>query len=222
MLYLSRKHLMLCVGDEEGMIQQSAKELIDALLTIDPNKRIGTRSVEDIKKHKFFEGINWTNIRKLPAPYVPAAEDIMDTSNFEKERKIEEAESKNPFFGLSNGNQKGSDIIKEAKKMLSSDMHDLKMTRLDLLDEYNQISAEEANLQKQALIKKKEEELAKILEETGESVAEDDILENANEYKLRFLRKNSIFDAPFLLESQAYKWMHRKSVRNLLKKTDEK
>lgn len=40
------------------MISYKAKDLIDHLLTIDPNKRIGQK-FEDIRDHPFFDGINW-------------------------------------------------------------------------------------------------------------------------------------------------------------------
>ena len=46
------------VVDDEGqeVITPEAKNLIEALLTSDPQKRLGAGSVDKIKSHKFFEG----------------------------------------------------------------------------------------------------------------------------------------------------------------------
>jgi len=53
-------------------IDVRAKDLIKCLLTLDHTKRIGTlkRGVQDIKKHKFFSGIDWDVLllKRIPAP----------------------------------------------------------------------------------------------------------------------------------------------------------
>ena len=46
------------IGNEEGQITQEAFDLINRLLNPNPELRLGTRSVDDIKKHPFFKGIN--------------------------------------------------------------------------------------------------------------------------------------------------------------------
>ena len=45
------------IGNGEGQITQEAFDLINKLLNPDPELRLGTRSVDDIKKHPFFESI---------------------------------------------------------------------------------------------------------------------------------------------------------------------
>ena len=43
-------------------------DLISKLLD-DEKVRLGSNGVEEIKVHPFFYGIDWKNIRKLPAPF---------------------------------------------------------------------------------------------------------------------------------------------------------
>lgn len=46
----------------------SAKDLVDKLLVLEPNDRIGAQSFEPLKSHPFFEGIIWDNIWEQDAP----------------------------------------------------------------------------------------------------------------------------------------------------------
>jgi len=48
----------------------------------DKKDRIGRNSVEEIKNHPFFNGIDWDNIRCSKGPFVPKLEHPTDTSNF--------------------------------------------------------------------------------------------------------------------------------------------
>ena len=61
-------------------------EAVDLLyrLIADPNERLGKNGVDEIKAHPFFRAIDWRNIRKSRAPYVPKLKSDIDTSNFEK------------------------------------------------------------------------------------------------------------------------------------------
>lgn len=53
-------------------IDSRAKDLIKGLLTLDPTKRVGNlkRGVGDIKKHKWFSGVDWDVLlaKSIPAP----------------------------------------------------------------------------------------------------------------------------------------------------------
>eukprot|EP00163_Fabomonas_tropica_P016260 TRINITY_DN2923_c0_g2_i1.p1 TRINITY_DN2923_c0_g2~~TRINITY_DN2923_c0_g2_i1.p1 ORF type:complete len:330 (-),score=70.24 TRINITY_DN2923_c0_g2_i1:140-1129(-) len=65
-----------------------AKDLIRRLLTADRTKRIGNlkNGAEDIKKHKWFKGIDWAALesRQMPAPIVPNVTGEADSSMFDK------------------------------------------------------------------------------------------------------------------------------------------
>ena len=78
-------------------MDEDAKDLINKLLVIDPKKRIGygPNGAENIKKHLFFEGINWDDIwnKKTEPPFVPELDDEMDLRYFEKQFTDEPIES---------------------------------------------------------------------------------------------------------------------------------
>jgi len=44
------------------VISDDAKDIILQLLTKNPDKRLGTKSADDIKHHKWFKDINWSNL----------------------------------------------------------------------------------------------------------------------------------------------------------------
>jgi serine/threonine protein kinase len=65
----------------------AAKDLIKKLLTADRTRRLGNlkNGAEDVKRHKFFKGIDWHNITNPnnPTPIVPEVTFEGDTQNFE-------------------------------------------------------------------------------------------------------------------------------------------
>lgn len=53
-------------------ISPEAQDLMSQLLAKDPAQRLGTRAgAEEIKKHPWFEGINWALLRHQQPPYLP-------------------------------------------------------------------------------------------------------------------------------------------------------
>ncbi|CAG8651267.1 24573_t:CDS:2, partial [Racocetra persica] len=63
----------------EEFLSIEAKDFISKLLNKTPEKR---PSVDEIKAHPFFNGIDWEHIRQQQAPFVPNPEDEQDTSYF--------------------------------------------------------------------------------------------------------------------------------------------
>ncbi|KAK2973223.1 hypothetical protein RJ640_004233 [Escallonia rubra] len=59
-----------------------AQDLIDRLLTEDPNQRLGARGASEVKEHPFFRDINWDTLARQKAAFVPASESALDTSYF--------------------------------------------------------------------------------------------------------------------------------------------
>ncbi|KAF7822203.1 putative serine/threonine protein kinase IREH1 isoform X1 [Senna tora] len=59
-----------------------AEDLIDRLLTEDPNQRLGARGASEVKQHVFFNDINWDTLARQKAAFVPASESALDTSYF--------------------------------------------------------------------------------------------------------------------------------------------
>lgn len=52
-------------------------------LICDAEERLGQTGIDDFKKHPFFEGIDWENIRSQTPPYIPEFTSDTDTRNFE-------------------------------------------------------------------------------------------------------------------------------------------
>lgn len=71
-----------------------SKDAIDLIykLVCDKDNRLGTNGSEEVKRHPYFNGINWKTIRSGKAPWVPSLQDELDTSNFDKFDEIE------PFY----------------------------------------------------------------------------------------------------------------------------
>jgi serine/threonine protein kinase len=71
--------------DEKKLVDPVAEDLIRKLLR-NANQRIGGRnsSVDELKAHPFFKGIDWNNIRNQQAPFVPKLNGPDDTSNFDR------------------------------------------------------------------------------------------------------------------------------------------
>ncbi|XP_043695761.1 probable serine/threonine protein kinase IREH1 isoform X2 [Telopea speciosissima] len=59
-----------------------AEDLIDRLLTEDPNQRLGAKGASEVKQHAFFKDINWDTLARQKAAFVPASESALDTSYF--------------------------------------------------------------------------------------------------------------------------------------------
>ncbi|KAL5817837.1 hypothetical protein ACOSQ3_026215 [Xanthoceras sorbifolium] len=76
---LNRKIPWPGVPDE---MSPEAQDLIDRLLTEDPNQRLGARGASEVKQHVFFKDINWDTLARQKAAFVPTSESALDTSYF--------------------------------------------------------------------------------------------------------------------------------------------
>ncbi|XP_028551979.1 probable serine/threonine protein kinase IREH1 isoform X2 [Dendrobium catenatum] len=59
-----------------------AQDLIDKLLTEDPNQRLGAKGASEVKQHAFFKNINWDTLARQKAAFVPSSDSATDTSYF--------------------------------------------------------------------------------------------------------------------------------------------
>lgn len=123
------------------MISEEAVDIIKKLLTIDHEKRLGANSVNEIKKHSWFQGIDWINIRKQEAPILPELEiDLTRTSS----KAFLDKEELEPFLDQ----QENKDLLSEEVKEIMKHLHKeesfkFETNRFDILDADNQRAAEE-------------------------------------------------------------------------------
>ncbi|KAK6948682.1 hypothetical protein Daesc_010452 [Daldinia eschscholtzii] len=76
--------------DEPDDVSPEAKDLINKLLCIDPQQRLGSNrdgkyesGGEEIRSHPWFEGINWSTLLQDDAQFVPQPENPEDTEYFD-------------------------------------------------------------------------------------------------------------------------------------------
>lgn len=70
-------------NDELIFIPDDAKDLIIGLLTHDPLKRLGADGAIEIKQHLFFVNLDWNNLLRTKAEFIPQLDGPDDTSYFD-------------------------------------------------------------------------------------------------------------------------------------------
>jgi len=53
------------IAEAPDCLSPNAYDLINKLLAIDPNRRLGKFGVEEIKRHPFFKGIDWDKVTEM-------------------------------------------------------------------------------------------------------------------------------------------------------------
>ena len=84
-------------------ISKEAEDLINKMIN-KSDERLGRNGIEEIKKHPFFKGVDWDNIRNTKAPFIPDIQNDYDTKYFEK-FEVEE-----PFYPPEKKYKKRKDI----------------------------------------------------------------------------------------------------------------
>lgn len=61
----------------DANLSLEAENLIRKLVT-SADSRLGLNGADEIKKHPFFKGFDWNNVRKMKAPFVPEVKIIIN------------------------------------------------------------------------------------------------------------------------------------------------
>ena len=164
-------------------ISKEADDLIRKLIN-NSNERLGKNGVDEIKKHPFFNDIDWDNIKNLKPPFIPQLNSDYDTKYFEI------FPEKEPFYPPLNKNKKRKDIeyIGYTYKENEGDENELKdefENAIQIIDNLKLISEDENS-----------RSLSKKLTGTSYKSNEDNKKEKNNEnmplktIKLNSIRKN--------------------------------
>ncbi|XP_055956452.1 microtubule-associated serine/threonine-protein kinase 3 isoform X3 [Patella vulgata] len=69
--------------EDDWQVREDAKDIISGLLTHDPTERLGFAGAQQVKEHYFFHGLNWENLLRQKAEFVPQLDSEEDTSYFD-------------------------------------------------------------------------------------------------------------------------------------------
>ena len=87
----------------DANLSKEAKNLILSLVAPAEN-RLGLHGVEEIMKHPFFKSVDWANLRKMKAPFIPDLKNDADSKYFDS---FEEEE---PFYPEESPNRMRKDV----------------------------------------------------------------------------------------------------------------
>ncbi|GAM19583.1 hypothetical protein SAMD00019534_027580 [Acytostelium subglobosum LB1] len=72
-------------------MSDEARDIIDKLLALNPQSRLGYNGADEVKSHPFFQDIDWATIRTQNTYFKPVLQDLQDTSYFD---------ARKPFYDL--------------------------------------------------------------------------------------------------------------------------
>nr|CAB3263655.1 microtubule-associated serine/threonine-protein kinase 3 [Phallusia mammillata] len=69
--------------DGDHCVSQEAVDIVTLLLDRDPQVRLGSRGALEVKQHKYFESMDWANLLRQKAQFIPQLDNEEDTSYFD-------------------------------------------------------------------------------------------------------------------------------------------
>ena len=161
----------------DANLSPEAKSLIKSMVTT-PENRLGYNGVEEIKKHPFFKGINWDNIRNVKAPFIPDIKNDYDTKYFDT---FPEQES---FYPPESKKRKRKDI-NYAGYTFNRDIENMKDGFIQALEVLEVVKKTTENKETKEIIDDKD--MNKNLEENND---DEDIIDNNDENDLEENEEN--------------------------------
>ena len=112
---------------EDAELSPEAENLI--LKMVAPAEiRLGVHGVEEIMRHPFFKGVDWNNIRKSKAPFIPEIKNDYDTKYFDTFPEEE------PFYPPISGNNKQRKDVNYAGYTFNRDNENIKDSFVQALE----------------------------------------------------------------------------------------
>lgn len=69
--------------EDEVQISPEARDFMERLMTLDPEKRLGYNGAEEVKQHPFFQTINWDTLLTESPSFIPQPTGMEDTDYFD-------------------------------------------------------------------------------------------------------------------------------------------
>ena len=82
---------------QDSKLSLEAVDLIKKLIN-NPNCRLGKNGADEIKRHPFFNGIDWNNLLEMKPPFIPNLNNSYDVKYFDKFKYIESFHPPEPKF----------------------------------------------------------------------------------------------------------------------------
>ena len=82
---------------QDSKLSLEAVDLIKKLIN-NPNCRLGKNGSDEIKRHPFFNGIDWNNLLEMKPPFIPNLNNSYDVKYFDKFKYIESFHPPEPKF----------------------------------------------------------------------------------------------------------------------------
>ncbi|WUR02734.1 Rho-associated protein kinase [Vairimorpha necatrix] len=183
-------------------ISEDIKDLISKLIC-KKEERLG---IKEIKSHKFFQGVDWNNVKEMIPPFIPEISSELDTSNFmdtsfEMENQKSEKINYIDFVGFSYDPK----MVSHLRKVIKID--DSTNVSQDLEGTFNKMNIN--NIQDEKDIIKEDYRDTKVLNNNDEK---DTIRNNKNESTQNTNNKN---------ETSMNTCKNDDDKKDLIKKTDE-
>jgi hypothetical protein len=138
--------------------------------------RLGLRGVEEIMKHPFFKGVDWNNIRKTKAPFIPDIKNDYDTKYFDTFPEEE------PFYPPTSGNNRQRKDVNYAGYTFNRDNENTKDSFLQALEVLEAV--------KKASESKKEKEI--ITDESNFSQVNDKNTQISEDVNKNYFSTNNV------------------------------
>ncbi|KAK2958629.1 hypothetical protein BLNAU_6398 [Blattamonas nauphoetae] len=88
-------------GEPVPLVSHLAQSLIEQLLTLDPNEKLGSkRDALEIREHPFFQGTDWESVRSAPPAFVPVLRDPEGIEYFEVKEVFQESDEKRRKYSI--------------------------------------------------------------------------------------------------------------------------